>query len=222
VNVDFIGGRVRFGERLTVSFHRTLRLPEDSSTYPLPPGLGLLPVTMQSETGVDKPNFLVPLYRREALWLGFSAAAWKPNAVKVIAGGINAVSGLPDEGAGLDEQQNYVVCPDQPWLDGCNIGGGVIRQFVAMPLGQGYGLGADTARGERGGLDIIAVEPLPGRFPDAPPPPAGAVAEEFLCIGKRDTERRWHLSDYRLKLDFTWQSGQKAGSSKQFVQPGPS
>jgi hypothetical protein len=52
--------------------------------------------------------------------------------------------------------------------------------------------------------------------------PIDAVAEEFLCIGKRDTERRWHLSDYRLKLDFTWQSGQKAGSSKQFVQPGPS
>jgi len=49
-----------------VSFHRTLRLPEDSSTYPLPPGLGLLQVIMQSETGVDKPNFLVPLYRREA------------------------------------------------------------------------------------------------------------------------------------------------------------
>jgi len=56
--VDFIGGRVRFGERLMVSFHRTLRLPEDSSTYPLPPGLGLLQVIMQSETGVDKPNFL--------------------------------------------------------------------------------------------------------------------------------------------------------------------
>ena len=182
MNVDFIGGGVRFGERLTVSFHRTLRLPEDSSTYPLPPGLGLLPVTMQSETGVDKPNFLVPLYRREALWLGFSAAAWKPNAVKVIAGGINAVSGLPDEGAGLDEQQNYVVCPDQPWLDGCNIGGGVIRQFVAMPLGQGYGLGADTARGERGGLDIIAVEPLPGRFPDAPPPPAGPMKLSRIVV----------------------------------------
>jgi hypothetical protein len=185
MEVELIGGQIRFGERLVVSFHRTLRLPEDGSTYPLPPGLGLLPVLMQSETGVDIPLFLIPLYRREALWLGFSAAAWKPNAVKVIAGGINAVSGLPDEGDGLDEQQNYVVCPDQPWLDGCNIGGGVIRQFVAMPLGEGYGLGANTVEGERGGLDIIAFEPLPGRFPDsAPAAPSGPMKLSRMVTDK--------------------------------------
>ncbi len=74
-----------------------------------------------------------------------------------------------------------MVCPDQPWLDGCNIGGGVIRQFVAMPLGEGYGLGADTARGE-GGLDIIAFEPLPGHFPDAAPPPAGPMKLSRIVV----------------------------------------
>jgi hypothetical protein len=57
-------------------------------------------------------------------------------------GGINAVSGLPDADESLGEPQNYLVCPDQPWLDGCNIGDGVIRQFVAMPLGQGYSMHA--------------------------------------------------------------------------------
>lgn len=118
------------------------------------------------------PVFLLPLYRREALWLGFSTAFWKPNAVKVLAGGINAVSGLPDEGNELGNPQNYLVCPDQPWLDGCNIGDGNISQFVAMPLGQGYGLGASSTAGERGGLDIIVYDPLPGHFPDIPPPAA--------------------------------------------------
>ena len=83
---------------------------------------------------------------------------------------INAVSGLPDADDNLDEPQNYMVCPDQPWLDGCNIGDGVIRQFVAMPLGEGYGLGAGTTAGEQGGLNIIAIDPLPGRFPDTQPP----------------------------------------------------
>ena len=169
MNVDLVNGRLRFGERLLVSLHRTLRLPEDSRTYPLPPGLGLLPV-LQSGTDGDIPQFLVPLYRREALWIGFSAAAWKPTAVKVIAGGINAASGLPDDDDALDAPQNYLVCPDQPWLDGCNIGDGVIRQFVAMPLGEGYGLGARSSAGEKGGLDIITFDPLPGRFPDSPPP----------------------------------------------------
>jgi len=168
--------RLRFGERLMVSFHRTLRLPEDGRTYPLPPGFGLLPVLAGPETGEGAPSFLVPLYRREALWIGFSAAPWKPNAVKVVAGGINAVSGLPDDSAGLGDPQNYLVCPDQPWLDGCNIGDGTIRQFVAMPLGQGYGLGAGSEAGEQGGLDIIAYEPLPGHFPEAPPPgPSGPM-----------------------------------------------
>lgn len=170
VNVELIDGRLRFGPRLVVSFHRTLRVPEDISTYPLPPGLGLLPVRMQSATNTGVPHCLVPLYRREALWIGFSAAAWKPNALKVIAGGINAVSGLPDRNDALAAPQNYVVSPDQPWLDGCNIGDGIIRQFVAMRLGEGYGLGAGTPEGEQGGLDIIAFDPLPGRFPDAPPP----------------------------------------------------
>jgi hypothetical protein len=31
-----------------------------------------------------------------------------------------------------------MVSPEQPWLDGFAIEKGVIRQFVAMPLGDGY------------------------------------------------------------------------------------
>lgn len=166
--------RLHFGERLIVSFHRTLRLPEDGNTYPLPPGFGLFPVLQRAEPGSATPVFLVPIYRREALWIGFSAPGGRHSAVKIIAGGINAVSGLPDAGAGLGESQDYLLCPDQPWLDGCNIGDGVIRQFIAMPLGQGYGLGAATAGGEQGGLEVIVLAPLPGRVPDTPPPAAPA------------------------------------------------
>ena len=36
------------------------------------------------------------------------------------------------------KDQNYVAIPKQKWLDGINCGDGTIRQFVAMPLGQGY------------------------------------------------------------------------------------
>jgi hypothetical protein len=31
-----------------------------------------------------------------------------------------------------------MVSPEQPWLDGFAIEKGVIRQFVAIPLGNGY------------------------------------------------------------------------------------
>jgi hypothetical protein len=180
------GDRLRFGERLAVSFHRTLRIPDDGRTYPLPPGFGLFPLVIaRPEPGVaTAPQLFVPLYQREALWLGFSAAPWKPNALKVIVGGINAVSGLPDDGSMLGEPQDYLVCPDQPWLDGFNAGGGVIRQFVAMPLGEGYGIEAGAGLAERGGIELVAFEPLLGRFPDTPPPgpmrlsrPAAATEE---------------------------------------------
>jgi hypothetical protein len=168
------GDRIRFGERLVVSFHRTLRLPDDGRTYPLPAGLGLFPIVPWDHDG--RGDLLLPLYRREALWIGFSGAIWKPNALKVIVGGINAVSGQSDEGAGLTEPQDYLVCPLQPWLDGFNAGDGTIRQFVAMPLGEGYGIEAGHGLPERGGIQLVAFEPRPGRFPDEPPPaPPGPV-----------------------------------------------
>jgi len=170
MNVVVMEGRLRFGERLVVSFHRTLRVPGQGGPYKLPPGLGLFAIKP-----IADGRFIVPVHSREAVWIGFSAAPWKPNAVKVMAGGINAVSGLPDDGTALLQPQNYMVCPDQPWLDGCNVGDGVVRQFVAMKLGLGYGLGANTAAGERGGLDILGFEPRPGLFPDAPSPPPGPV-----------------------------------------------
>jgi hypothetical protein len=35
---------VQIGERFSVSFQRTLRIPEDGQDYPLPPGLDPFPV----------------------------------------------------------------------------------------------------------------------------------------------------------------------------------
>jgi hypothetical protein len=108
------------------------------------------------------------MYAREALWIGFSGAVWKPNAVKVLVGGVNAVSGLPDH-RDLGDPQDYLVCPQQPWLDGFNAGDGIIRQFVAMPMGEGYAVEAGHGLPEQGGVTIVAFEPMPGRFPDVPP-----------------------------------------------------
>jgi hypothetical protein len=171
MDVALKDNRVQFGDRFSVSLHRTLRIPDDGRVYPLPPGLGLFPLRPASTPAPGlRPEVIVPLYQREALWLGFSAAPWKPNAVKVIAGGMNAISGLPDTAVALGDPQDYLVCPDQPWLDGFNAGGGVIRQFVAMPLGQGYGIEAGAGLPESGGLEIIVFDPEPGHFPDAPSP----------------------------------------------------
>ena len=161
------GDRVRLGERLAVSFHRTLRVPDDGRVFPLPAGLGRFPLVEV------EGRLALPMHRHEAMWMGIAAAPWKPNALKVLAGGINAISGLPDTGKALDGAQDYLVCPPQPWLDGFNAGGGTIRQFQTAERGAGAAIEALHGLPEQGGLTLIAFEPKPGRFPDAPPPQRG-------------------------------------------------
>jgi hypothetical protein len=170
---------IYLGERFAVSFQRTLRVPDDGSTYPLPPGLGSFPVHRVEDYAERVPEawrkhggVFIPMYQREALWLVFSGADWKPNAVKVAVGKINAISGGAWNPALRDDPQDYIVCPDQPWLDGINAGEGFVRQFVATPLGAGYTVeGQLTGKETFGGIQILVYEPKPGRFPDAPPPP---------------------------------------------------
>jgi len=175
---------VHVGDRLVISFQRTLRIPDDGRAYPLPPGLGRFPVRRAADYFADhfddhsdrlppawRDDLLIPMYRREALWIAFEGAWWKPNAVKVGVGGVDAISGDAWNEELRDHPQNYLVVPDQPWLDGINSGAGTVRQFVAMPLGEGYTVEAQITGEERtGGIQIAVFEPLPGKFPDVPPP----------------------------------------------------
>jgi hypothetical protein len=170
--------RIHVGERFSFTLQRTLRLPDDGRTYPLPPGFGPFLLHQVDDYAKNVPSlwrkrggFFVPIYQREALWLQFAAAWWKPNAVKVSAGGINAVSGESWHCGLHADPQNYIICPDQPWLDGINASAGVIRQFVAVPLGSGDTIEEQlTGTHELAGIQLQVFEPKPGKFPDTPPP----------------------------------------------------
>lgn len=154
----------------SIEFQRTLRIPDDDRTYPLPPGLGRFPLRhvddyrkTVSKDWIEHGGVMFPMFQSEAMWLNFRTThiadrgTAYPFAIKIAAGKINAVSG---EGwrAGLNlRPQDYVVVPGQPWLDGFCVGQGVIRQFVAMPLGDGYTAEEQiTGKAEHGGLQIIA------------------------------------------------------------------
>ena len=170
--------RLHVGDRFSMSFQRTLRIPDDGRQYPLPPGLGKFPIESVTQFADRVPQawqgenaFLIPMYQSEALWLGFDGAAWKPNAVQISIGQINVITGEQWNGGLTAEPQNYIVTPQQPWLDGIKTGDGLIRQFVAMPLGLGYTIEAQVSgKEEFGGIQIIVYEPKPGRFPDQAPP----------------------------------------------------
>jgi hypothetical protein len=169
---------IRIGPHFAVSFHRTLRIPDDGRDYPLPPGLGMFPVfrvaDYQARCPVpwrDDDSAFIAMYQGEALWLGFHGPAWRSQAAKVAVGGMNALSGQVDGPSLSADPQDYIVCPDQPWLDGINSGRGHVRQFVAMPLGAGETIEAAlSGREVRGGLQLTVFEPRPGRFPDQAPP----------------------------------------------------
>src|SRR3954464_15077388 len=146
MTVQIHGDALRIGHNLRVSFHRTLRIPDDGKRYPLPPSLGTFPVhriedfrSAVPDAWRDHGGVFMPLWQREALWLSFSGTT--PHvALKVAVGKVNALSGAPWDprlharGA-RGQTQDYLVAPKQPWLDGINAGDGLIRQFVAMPLG---------------------------------------------------------------------------------------
>jgi hypothetical protein len=177
LQVNVSNDSIRIGRHFEVSFQRTLRIPEDGREYPLPPGLGRFPIRRVADYAHRVPEswrihggVFIPMYQREALWLAFHAAHWRPNAVKIGIGKVNAISGKPWDQELRRQKEDYVVVPDQPWLDGINAGKGVVRQFVAMPLGMGYTVeGQLTGKEEFGGIQIIAYDPKPGRFPDKEP-----------------------------------------------------
>lgn len=192
--------------RFVIRFQRTLRIPDSYKTYDLPPGLGSFPLRhvedyagrLPAQT-TDRGGVILPMWQAEAMWLlfnnhGIDSGLCFPVAIKVAAGKINAVTG---EGwrTGLHRgPQDYMVSPDQPWLDGFAIEKGVIRQFVAMPLGDGYSVEEQlSGEAEWGGLQISVV-PLKAEVWQAK---RRAWAEEMLG---RDCGRHPYENSSRLYL----------------------
>jgi hypothetical protein len=125
---------------------------------------------------------MLPLYQAEALWLSFSTAY--PCALKVGTGKINAVSGHAWTALLSQNPQDYVILPEQPWLDGYCVEKGFIRQFVAMPLGEGYTAEEQlTGSGEHGGIQL-QMYPLKARvyFEQTIKPKFPRTLADFLPI----------------------------------------
>jgi hypothetical protein len=155
----FLEGRklvVRFKKinaeaKVEIHFERTLRIPDDGKTYPLPAGLGLFPMRYVADfeedparkwTDEGQPTALppewtarggvvMPVYPSEAMWIAFGGGDC-PCAIKIGVGGHNAVNGEPWSEELSDEPGDYIVTPPQQWLDGFYVGNNKVRQFVAQ------------------------------------------------------------------------------------------
>jgi hypothetical protein len=147
-----------------ISFHRTVRVREDQKSG-LPPSLGHFQLYKVADykdacpSGWDEKGYFLAMHDKEAMWLNFSAQR-HPVALLIGAGGVNAVNGKK---LGLKlEEENYVVTPPQPWLDGWKGEDGTVYQFVTTTYEKGEGLTVGEqmhgAESKTGGLGIAVFE----------------------------------------------------------------
>lgn len=148
ITVDRILPDSKVPQGLAISFRRTIRVPDNAQVSKLPPGLGCFPLykvhdyaSRLPQDVLDKGGIFFPMHQKEAMWIHFKADA--PFMIKIYCGGVNVVSGehsnenaetterrlkLAEEGKCI---QDYVVVPNQLWIDGVAIKPSVVRQFVA-------------------------------------------------------------------------------------------
>ena len=163
---------------ININFKRTIRVPDDNKRHYLPPSLGNFPIRHVEDYDLRSKNELkkrggviIPMFQADALWLDFTHRpnyshiddlridCSSPIALKVATGKICAISGETWSEGLSEKPQNYVVLPEQPWLDGYNDSKGSVRQFVAAPLGKGLTVeGQLTGKEEVGGIQIQAFQ----------------------------------------------------------------
>lgn len=188
---------------LEISFQRTVRVPEGKLNS-LPAGLGAFPVYKVSDFDRTAPKewnregFFIPMYAQEAMWMSFGRDySSTPKALVVGAGNINAITGKPFDPSktnkraksGLDikleKEQNYMVTPTQPWLDGWKAEDGKVYQFVAAELGSGQTVeGQITGEETAGGIQFIVYDALKDKLPKIERPHAHTLGG---CYGSLES-----------------------------------
>ena len=178
--VELQGDRLTFSfpdvhehARGTLSLQRTLRIPDDNGTHALPPGLGDFPLHHVDDHAERLPSrwrshggVFMPMYQAEAVWIRFGSGRHDyPMAVKVATGKVDALTGDPFRNALTERPQDYLVLPEQPWLDGFCVRKGLIRQFVAMPMGKGCTAEEQlSGAAEHGGLQVVVYPMKAARY----------------------------------------------------------
>ncbi|KAF8557542.1 hypothetical protein OG21DRAFT_1482209 [Imleria badia] len=149
---------------LHIGFHRTIRVPDNDKTHDLPPRMGMFKLFNVGDASATLPKSILAkggaffsMYQREAMWMSFDPVDSRGHAVKISVGGVNALTGLPQNASATSKQDYLPMSGEigQIWLDGISTSPGVVRQFVAMPLGEGYTVEGQVTGAENvGGIQI--------------------------------------------------------------------
>ncbi|MBW8004058.1 MAG: hypothetical protein FVQ80_19045 [Planctomycetes bacterium] len=175
-----------------VEFIRTLRIPDDNRDYPLPPGFDNFPLDHIDDYEANIPDswrmhggIFFPMYQAEAMWINFDGDY--PMAIKVATGKMNAVTGEVWKNELTRNPQDYLVVPDQPWLDGFCVEKGLIRQFVCMPLGEGFTAEEQlTGEPKHGGIQIVVYPMKASAYEELSTPASTGLREPNYCKAAPD------------------------------------
>jgi hypothetical protein len=174
--LTFSFAQVHPSARLSIDLQRTLRIPDNGKTYPLPAGLGRFPLRLIDNfrdklpaSWLEKGGVMLPMYQSEAMWIKFQGHSDKdrgvsyPFAVKISLGKISALTAESWE-SGL-RPKDYCVAPNQRWIDGYVVANERIKQFVAAPMGSGVSVEYQvTGKDEFGGIQIEVFPMKAERF----------------------------------------------------------
>lgn len=207
-SVSLQNGRVlftdpRFSGPVSISLRKTTRLPESSRAHGLPPDLGPVQTYDVAEYADKLPRSIAEIGgviavmgTDEAFWIDLRGGrSYRPSAVQVACGKINAVNGEYWTEA-LSANQNYLVIgggsESQPWIDGWMTQERVVRQFVVLEGGNGETVEEQlTGAMINGGIQIRLVEAFPHKFPlsnavaKSPDRSYEPCLESFSCRGTR-------------------------------------
>jgi len=180
-----------------IDFQRTLRVPENGMVYELPPSVDSFPLLSMETFEKNLPPTLAarggrffPMLQREALILEFTSDRLVNHqfAIHIFAGSVNVLTG-PVAGKHADALQDCIVAPMQRHLSGFSIEPDKFKQFVAMPMGDGYSIEKQiTKRQYIGGIQLEIVP----RYRET-----GIFGQGFAFTGARIKAQ--YLKDHKME-----------------------
>ncbi|KAK6335774.1 hypothetical protein TWF730_003150 [Orbilia blumenaviensis] len=221
------------GSRISIKFQRTLRTPDDGAVYDgntdfgaiqlfkIPDFKGRIPESMARKGG-----YFFPLFQREAITLDFEDTAVHLReedksdenfAIKVFAGSINIVNGLPGSNS---SGQDHIIVPKQRRLNGFQISDCIARQLVAMPSRRGYSLekqmtGTEFIRG----IQLMIASPLLGKPRFRKFRGFRAISDKNTVLDCSKTPAELGFENSQIILDFNPGPPNRYGISSWFISP---
>lgn len=172
-------GRVRVCGALLTLFNRSWQVPLKPGQWPAASFKGMAPLAAWpadvSKAGDQDRLYLAAIAPHDGFWLGFEAEPGMNFAISIDVDGRNALSGeLGWSHSLLHNPRNFLLIPDQPWLD-ARVGSDGKLQPLIPDFEDGVG-----PMGFAAGAEIrLAVYPIPSADlePEQPPQAKGPLPQ---------------------------------------------